>query len=356
MPPGAPDPTVELDELLVTVVVDNATDTLSSVPVGVPQVAEMVHLLDGPSLGTHDGHEMAAVFERLCVACHGFSVLATGRRGADTATVLFDVGPYADVWLGNAERLGVDLSDISVLFVSHWHGDHTGGIPAVVAAIAEARDRAGRPPLLVDVHPDRPDRRGMLTPLGVFAMLPAEPTLAAIESAGGRVVTHGEVHAVAGGLFLSSGDIPRTTDYETGLGVHYTWRGGVAAADPEIHDERFLAAQVRGRGTTVLSACSHAGIVNVGLEALRLLPEGPIDLVLGGYHLAGAAVEDRIGATVTDLVDRVRPRIVAPGHCTGWRAADALAAAFGPSGFAPSVVGTRFLLGATPAPDVVRAG
>jgi 7,8-dihydropterin-6-yl-methyl-4-(beta-D-ribofuranosyl)aminobenzene 5'-phosphate synthase len=351
MPPGALASTVELDELLVTVVVDNATDTLSSVPVGVPQVAEMVHLLEGGlSLGTHDGHDMVAVFERLCVACHGFSVLATGRRGEDTATVLFDVGPYGDVWLGNAARLGIDLADVSVLFVSHWHGDHTGGIPAVVGAIAEARARAGRPPLLVDVHPDRPDRRGMLTPLGTFAMLPAEPTFAEIESAGGKLATHADVHAVAGGLFLSSGDIPRTTDYETGLGVHYTWRGGQAAPDPEIHDERFLAAQVRGRGTTVFSACSHAGIVNVGLEALRLLPERPVDLVLGGYHLAGAAVEDRIGATVTDLAHRVRPRIVAPGHCTGWRAAGALAAAFGPSGFAPSVVGTRFLLGAPPEP------
>ncbi len=37
--------TVELDELVVTVVVDNATDTLSSIPAGIPQVPELVHLL-----------------------------------------------------------------------------------------------------------------------------------------------------------------------------------------------------------------------------------------------------------------------------------------------------------------------
>jgi 7,8-dihydropterin-6-yl-methyl-4-(beta-D-ribofuranosyl)aminobenzene 5'-phosphate synthase len=345
MAPGPEVGTIGLDALLLTVVVDNATDNLSSVAAGVPQVPEMVHLLEsGPVVGTHEGHDLVGVFERLCVACHGFSVLATARRGQVTSTVLFDVGPYSDVWLGNAERLGVDLSEIDVLFVSHWHGDHTGGIPLVVRAVAEARGRAGRPPLLVDVHPDRPDRRGMLTSLGTFAMLPPEPTLAAIEEAGGQVAEHAEVHAVAGGLFLSSGDIPRTTDYETGLGTHYTWRDGEAHLDPEIHDERFLAAHVRGRGTTVLSACSHAGIVNVGLEARRLLPEEPVDLVLGGYHLAGAAVEDRIDLTVRDLADRVRPRIVSPGHCTGWRAAGALASRFGPTGFAPSVVGTRFAL------------
>jgi len=348
MEPGDHVEPAVLDELLVTVVVDNATDTLSSIPAGIPQQPELVHLLAGPSLGTHDGHEMVAVFEQLCVACHGFSALAVARRGGDAATVLFDVGPSGDLWLGNAARLGLDLAGIDVLFVSHWHGDHTGGIPVVVGAIAEERRRAGRPPLVVDVHPDRPDRRGMLTSLGAFAMLPPEPAFEEIEAAGGTIERHAEVHAVAAGLFLSSGDIPRRTAYETGLAGHHSWREGRATEDPEIHDERFLAAHVRGRGTTVLSSCSHAGIVNVGLEARRLLPDRRIDLLLGGYHLAGAAVEDRIAATLDDLAALVAPRIVAPGHCTGWRAASALAARFGPSGFASCVVGTHYALRGSP--------
>jgi 7,8-dihydropterin-6-yl-methyl-4-(beta-D-ribofuranosyl)aminobenzene 5'-phosphate synthase len=338
----------ELDELRVTVVVDNATDALSSVAAGIPQLSESVHLLGGPSLGTHDGRDMVAVFERLCLACHGFSVLATGRRGHHVATVLFDVGPSGELWLGNAARLGINLSNIAVLFVSHWHGDHTAGIPTVVGAIADARDRAGKPPLLVDLHPDRPDRRGMLTPLGKFAMLPPEPTFAQIEAAGGQIVRHTEVHPVADRLFLSSGDIPRRTDYEVGLVGHYTWREGRAAPDPQIRDERFLAAQVRGRGTTVFSACSHAGIVNVALEARRLLSDQPIDLLLGGYHLAGPSVEERIGPTVNDLTELIAPHIVSPGHCTGWRAANALAGAFAATRFATCVVGTRFILQASP--------
>jgi len=97
MESGARAETFELDELLVTVVVDNATDTLSSIPDGIPQFPEMVHLLGGPAIGTHDGRDMVAVFEQLCLACHGFSVLATGRREDDVATVLFDVGPSGDV-------------------------------------------------------------------------------------------------------------------------------------------------------------------------------------------------------------------------------------------------------------------
>ena len=238
--------------------------------------------------------------------------------------MLFDVGPYGEVWLANAERLAVDLSSIDVLFLSHWHWDHTGGITTVVAAIAAARDSAGRTPLIVDVHPDRPDQRGILTPFDVFAMLPPEPTLEAIETAGGTVVTHADLHEIAD-LFLASGDIPRQTSYETGLPGHHTWRGDQVTLDTGIHDERFVAANVRGRGTTVLTACSHAGVVNVGLEARRLLPDQPVDLLLGGCHLAGTTVEDRIEPTVQDLTNLVAPRIVAPGHCTGWRAAAALA-------------------------------
>jgi 7,8-dihydropterin-6-yl-methyl-4-(beta-D-ribofuranosyl)aminobenzene 5'-phosphate synthase len=264
-----PPPAPALDELTITIVVDNATDTLSSIPTGVPQLPELAYLLGGiPPIGQHDGHDCVVGFDHLCVACHGFSALATARRGDRTATVLFDVGPYGDVWLANAERLSLDLSTIDVLFLSHWHWDHSGALATVVATIATARRRAGRPPLVVDVHPDRPDQRGILTPLDVFAMLPPEPTLDAIASAGGQIVTSADVHVVAD-LLLSSGDIPRLTPYETGLTGHHTWRGDQVISDPEIHDERFLAAKVRGRGTTVLTACSHAGVVNVGLEAHR---------------------------------------------------------------------------------------
>jgi 7,8-dihydropterin-6-yl-methyl-4-(beta-D-ribofuranosyl)aminobenzene 5'-phosphate synthase len=183
-------------------------------------------------------------------------------------------------------------------------------------------------------------------PSGAFALLPPEPTIAELEQAGGDVVLNGETHAVAG-LFVGSGEIDRVTAYETGLAGHHTWRGEVGEADPLIMDERFLAAHVRGRGVSVLSACSHAGVVNACLGARALFPDTPVDVVLGGYHLAGAAMETRIPDTVRDLIEVVDPRIVAPGHCTGWRAKAALAEAFAPGRYGPSVVGTRYLLRAT---------
>jgi 7,8-dihydropterin-6-yl-methyl-4-(beta-D-ribofuranosyl)aminobenzene 5'-phosphate synthase len=333
-----------LDELMLTVVVDNETDTLSSVDSGVAQLPEMASLLGRvPPSREYDGHPGICVFDQLCVACHGLSVLATGRRGAETRTVLFDVGPYGDVWLDNAERLGIDLTSIEELFLSHWHADHSGGFPAVVEAISSAREASGLPALVVDLHPDRPDQRGVLLPSGTIALLPPEPTFEEIETAGGRISVNHESHLV-GDLFVGSGLIERVTAYEVGLAGHHSFRGDQCEPDPLILDERFLAASVRGRGVSVLSACSHAGVVNACLGAMALFPETPVDVVLGGYHLAGAAMEQRIDDTVQDLAQLVSPRIVAPGHCTGWRAKAALASTFAPGRYGPSFVGTQYVL------------
>jgi 7,8-dihydropterin-6-yl-methyl-4-(beta-D-ribofuranosyl)aminobenzene 5'-phosphate synthase len=123
---------LQLDALEIVVVVDNETDTLSSVDVGVPQVPEVVHLAARtPTSRKYQGHECKTVFDQLCCACHGLSVLITGRRNGEVHTMLFDVGPYPDLWLDNARRLAIDLSRIECVCLSHWHFDHSGGFPEV---------------------------------------------------------------------------------------------------------------------------------------------------------------------------------------------------------------------------------
>ncbi len=342
----APTGIVQLDELRLFVIVDNETDMLSSVDEGVPQTPEGALLaLGSPVVREHEGHPCRTVLDRSCCACHGYSVLATGRRGGEQHTLLFDVGPYADVWLGNAAKHGLDLAKIEAVFLSHWHWDHSGGFPNVIAAIAAARKQAGlTAPLPVSLHPDRPDQRGIQQPSGALILLPEEPTFAAIAAAGGSVEKHAEPHALCNGFFFGSGRIERVTAYETGLAGHHTFRGSKGGPDPLILDERFLAAEVKGRGVTVLSACSHAGVVNACLGAQQAFAPAPIDVVLGGYHLCGKEMETRIGATVQDLKERIQPRIVAPGHCTGWRAKAALAGAFAPGRYGPSVVGSLYTL------------
>jgi 7,8-dihydropterin-6-yl-methyl-4-(beta-D-ribofuranosyl)aminobenzene 5'-phosphate synthase len=336
-----------LDGLDLLVIVDNESDTLSTVDKGVPQRPELGRLVARlPHRALIDGHDSVEPWEHVCLACHGFSVMATGRRGSEERSVLFDVGPSSDVWLENARRLGVRLASIEAICLSHWHADHSGGFPGVVSAISRSRLDEGLPPPIIDLHPDRPDQRGTTTPTGTLVLLNPEPTFEALERAGGRVMKHAEPHALSD-FFFVSGQIERVTSYEAGLVGHHTVRGGHAVPDPLILDERFLAARVRGRGVTVLSSCSHAGVVNAALGALDAFGGEPIDVILGGFHLAGAGMESRIEATVQDLATRIKPRVVAPGHCTGWRAKAALVQAFAPGQYGPSVVGSLYTLRAT---------
>lgn len=342
-----PDGVVQLDELEMLVVVDNESDTLSSVDDGVPQIPEVVqHAARTPPSRKFEGHDCKVVFDQLCCACHGLSVLVTGRAGRQERSILFDVGPYPDLWLDNSRRLEVNLSAIECVFLSHWHFDHSGGFPEVISAITSARSAENLPPPVVDLHPDRPDQRGVLLPSGLMIMLPEEPTFDDISQAGAEIVTHDNPHPICDGIFFASGEIDRVTDYEKGLIGHHSFRGDHGQPDPLIMDERFIAACVKGRGVTVLSACSHAGIVNACLGAKQHFPNTPVDVVLGGYHLAGKAMEALIEPTIRDLEERIEPRLVAPGHCTGWRAKARLATTFAPGRYAPSVVGTLYRLSA----------
>src|SRR3974377_1850823 len=130
---------VVLDELVLTVVVDNATDNLSSVDSGIPQLPEVVSLLGRtPAPRHHEGHDAIVVFDQLCVACHGLSVLVQGRRGGESHTMLFDVGPYGDVWIDNAKRLDIDLASIETIVLLTLPWDPTGAPTAVTRGICRA--------------------------------------------------------------------------------------------------------------------------------------------------------------------------------------------------------------------------
>ena len=256
----------ELDELTITIVVDNTTDTLSSIDPGIPQL---------PEIATSSGHPTERPARRPRLRRRPSTSCASHATGSRRSQPHARGADHDGAVRRRPLRRSVARERRTA---GHRPVHHRRAVPValalgplrrhhtVVAAIAAARDRAGRPPLIVDVHPDRPDQRGILTPLGIFAMLPPEPTIEAIEAAGGQRRRPRRRPRVDE-LFLASGDIPRQTSYETGLAGHHSWRGDQVTLDPEIHDERFLAANVRGRGTTVLTACSHAGVVNVGLEA-----------------------------------------------------------------------------------------
>ena len=76
-------------------------------------------------------------------------------------------------------------------------------------------------------------------------------------------------------------------------------------------------------------------------HARSVFPDTPLYAVMGGLHLSGPGPEKIIPDTVRDLA-RFGLRMIAPGHCTGWRAVTALVNAFGEEIVVPSAVGKRY--------------
>jgi 7,8-dihydropterin-6-yl-methyl-4-(beta-D-ribofuranosyl)aminobenzene 5'-phosphate synthase len=316
-----------VDRLEVLVLVDNATDSLSTTPRHV--VPEWAGLQAAGRLPTLSG-------EAICRAHHGLSLLLTAWIGDARHTLLFDAGPAGSTLTQNAAILGVDWGAVDAVVLSHGHWDHGGGLLTAIESIARHRS-PGR--LDCFVHPGMFGQRGSRRPDGTLLIQERLPTPERLTHAGAHVVSTREAQTAVDGVFYVSGEIPRVTPYEVGLPGHVRRaEDGSWQPDPLIMDERFVAVRVRDKGQLVFSACSHAGIVNVLTHARETLP-GPLHGAMGGLHLSGPA-EKIIPDTVADL-NRFALTSLAPGHCTGWRALTALANAFGED-LTPTAVGKRF--------------
>jgi len=319
-----------VERLDVLVLVDNVTDGLSTTPKHV--VPEWAGLMAAGRLPLISG-------ESICCAHHGLSLLITTHAGGRTHTVLFDAGPEGSILERNAAILGVDFGAIDAVVLSHGHWDHGGGLLAAIRAVARHRT----PPVECLVHPGVFAQRALATPAGVLSVHAPLPDAQALTSAGARVVSTREPQAVAGGAFYVSGEIPRVTAYETGLPGHVrrSADGQAWEPDPLIMDERFVSVHVKGKGQVVFSACSHAGVINVLTHARAMFPSVPLYGVMGGLHLSGAT-EKIIPDTVAALKG-FGLKLVAPGHCTGWRALSVMARELGDE-LVPSAVGKRYAI------------
>lgn len=321
----------EVDALDVLVLVDNLTDSLSSNPPGV--LPEWSVLLTGGKLRVLAG-------SNICCAHHGLSLLLTARVGGRSHTLLFDAGPAAATFQRNTEILGVDFASVEAVVLSHGHWDHAGGLLAAVESIARSR---GGKRFTCYVHPGMFRQRATKRPDGQLYVNELVPDPERLSAAGADVVNTRAPQSVADGAFYVSGEIPRVTSYEEGVPNHLTRSadGSAWEPDPLIMDERFVSVNVKGKGQFVFSACSHAGLINVLTHARSVFPAVPLYGAMGGLHLSG--INERvIPQTVADL-KQFGLKLLAPGHCTGWRALSHMAREFGEE-LVPSAVGKRYLI------------
>jgi len=236
----------------------------------------------------------------------GFAALIEygGRR------ILFDTGNNGDVFARNVRALKIDLRRLDFVVISHRHGDHTGGLTYLLSVNPGVRIYAPY------------ERFGLFGgPVPTTIIRPDTSLPARMRYFGGTVPTE-----------LNSSTVwPRAhfvlvdTLTEIAPGVALVSTVSRTPGTLELHE---LSLVLRTpEGLVVIVGCSHPGIETI-LEASRAYGDH-VHEVFGGLHLV-ATPDSEIEHIASALRDHWRLDLIAPGHCTGEPAFDALARAFGP--------------------------
>jgi len=231
----------------------------------------------------------------------GFSALVE----VDGKRLLFDTGAEPETVLRNAQTLGVDLSDITEVLLSHSHWDHVGGLAALRKAVAPRN-----PSALTRVHVGK----GFFTPRSQNGR-PFNPLLAArasLEQNGIQFIEHaGPVELLPGVWF--TGPVPRVyPEHNYPKDVLIDSPTG-PVTDP-VSEDSSLVFDTKD-GLVVLTGCGHAGIVNTLEDAQQVVRPAKVATVLGGMHLFAA--DDATLEWTAMQLRRLGVRELMGAHCTG---------------------------------------
>lgn len=209
-------------------------------------------------------------FRRDLRTAWGFACFIEGLE----KTILFDTGGNGRILLSNMEKFGFSPEAIDIVFLSHVHGDHTGGLGAVL------------------------ERNH-----NVSVFLPSsfpERMKAAVRRMKARVIEVKGPREVCRDAF-STGEM------------------GASIKEQSLY--------VRGKGgMAVISGCAHPGIVRIVSKAGELSKSMPL-LVMGGFHM-GAGRKREIESVISSFKELGVVK-VAPCHCSGDRTRDMFSDAFG---------------------------
>ncbi len=237
----------------------------------------------------------------------------------DNYKVLLDTGLGISAAY-NAVMLGIDLSKVDKLVISHGHRDHTGGLRHVMDTMRRQVEIIAHPDIWApkysrtfgqaEQYAGIPFNRDMLESLGASFRLTCEPTW----------ITDN---------IVTTGEIPMDTSYEKIDPELFVKEDGELRPDPLKDDLALIIKTVMG--LIVILGCAHRGMINTLHHARRITGEERIYMVIGGTHLIRASRE-QLDLTIVELKE-LGVQKIGVCHCTGLPATAVLFQEFGDSFF-----------------------
>ena len=220
----------------------------------------------------------------------------------DGKKILFDTGNRPETVLQNARDLGIDLSEVEDVILSHNHGDHTGGLITLRKAL-----RAKNPKALSRIHVGKAifsERANSKN-----SIWQTRDTLIAL---GSEFIIYDKPTEIFPGVWLT-GQVPRIHAEK-----NWSGRGQIVTLSGLIEDnipEDLSLVVDTDDGFVLVSGCGHAGIINTMEHIVAHIHPGKIITAIGGFHLVAASDED-LAWTASKLQSFGLEQMIG-SHCTG---------------------------------------
>ncbi len=253
----------------------------------------------------------------------------------DGLRILFDTGPSRHI-IDNAKILGIDLSTIDKIVISHGHYDHTGGLKAVLTLIKGSGNRPQG--IEVIAHPDIFQEKHFYLKGLPASKIGIPDTRAELEALGARFNLSWDPVRLTDNI-MTTGEVLVSVDYEQ-IDSTLHIKDAEDYVPDRLADDLALIIKTE-KGLIILLGCAHRGLINTILHVQKIAGVDQIYAVIGGTHLISAN-KTQLEETVKALHNFNIARL-GVSHCTGLKSGAVLAKEFGESFFFNSA-GTKTLL------------
>ena len=223
--------------------------------------------------------------------------------------ILYDTG-QSDLFMCNAQKLGVDLNKIDIVVISHGHYDHIGGLLDFLNTNKTAK---------VYMNASIFDYQYFSVKKGVTKMNGFTPELMEYRE---RFVLIDKNTSFDSYWLIT--DIKHTYATPKANAILFRQNKDVKELDKFSHE--LILVVESSKGLCIFTGCGHNGVLNIVSTVQSVITEKQIHCVYGGFHLIDGSDFVEVESTAElinighELINLLPMSQFYTGHCTGDKA------------------------------------